>query len=87
MGNIIWVFRLLPVLIRAAEIAHGAQQGELKRALVIEEVFAIAGIVCAAAKLPSIDTPVIRELVATAVDQIVAGLNALGVFKHRTAPS
>ena len=83
MSKISLYFRLIPLLIKAAEIALGAKKGELKKQMVIDEFFGIVSVICAFAGLDAgvIDNAAIRALVGEAIDGIVALLNATGVLK------
>lgn len=72
---------LLPVLINAAEVVHGAKQGQVKKEAVLKVIFGLVGRFA-----KPLDTPGNRELLSAVVDEMVASLNAMGVFPAKPYP-
>jgi len=86
MISFLRVLQLLPILVAAVELIRGARQGALKKDLVERVFWGLANFVTRELGLPSVDTPANRQEVSLLIDQVVAALNAIGVFRHSAAP-
>ncbi len=90
LPQIVGLIRGVLELVRSAEdLLGGGAQGAKKRVMVLDllDLALELGGKLGISEARAVDRARVREVAGVVVDQVVAVLNALGVFRHTASPS